>query len=297
MGSGRDRGQSADRRALSQQQDRQAQRGSCLVAGRAGGGRPDGRGHVQPGSGVADQAGRGLRARPRAHRVVRRLEISAHRARRRRHPRARHVPRTGEPAVPDPVLRDVPDRGFRAGAGPMGGSGAEPHRTHAGHSAAGLRQRIDVPDAPLRRAAGAPAVAHRRAVVLVPGRRARPVRAQRREFSGDGAAGRHRMGHRRVLYVAHHAGHGLRALSPRRRAADGPDGDGRNIVHPVCFAYNGLDFRSQEDRTGRERRGLPGSASRTRARPHPGHRGADFVSRCGGAARAFAAGVRRDLVP
>ena len=84
-------------------------------------------------------------------------EVSTHRARGGRHVDGRDVSRAAQPAVPDPLLRDVPDGRHRARAGAMGGFRAQPDGAHAGHPAARLRQRVDVRHAALRGTAGAPA--------------------------------------------------------------------------------------------------------------------------------------------
>ena len=103
---------------------------------------------------------------------------------------------------------------------------------------------------------------------------ARAGGVERRELAGDRPACRDAVGHRRLLHVADDAGDGVGAVSARRRAADGADGDGRHVVDSVRAPDDGRDLRQPEDRGGRRRSGLqraqawPGTGTRA------GHRGA-----------------------
>src|SRR6266566_2430700 len=87
------------------------------------------------------------------------------------------------------VLLHVPDRGFGAGAGPMGGYGANAHGGLPRHLAANLRERPDVCDAAFRRPHGAQALASRVALGVLSARVERVAAAQRGELTGHGVDG------------------------------------------------------------------------------------------------------------
>ena len=123
------------------------------------------------------------------------------------------------------------------------------------------------------------------------------VRAEHRELTGHRAAGRHALGNRRVLHVAHHAGNRFRTIPARRRAAHGLDGNRGNAIDPIRAADHGIDLRpSRRSKLAGGDGGIQRAAARPRTRSHPGHRRADFLPRCRAAARDFAAGLWRNLV-
>ncbi len=260
LGPGRDRRQPAHRVALPGGEDGQAEHAARVVARRPGHRRVDGCRHV---GGRARLAGQALRRHPagsRCRRAFRRRPLSAHRARGGRRFDGRDVPRAAQPAVPRPVLFDVPDGRDRARARAVGGLRAQPDGAHAGHPAARVRQRADVRHAPFRGAARAQALARRAAVGILPDGIARSRRARRRRLAAHGPARGDDLGHRRLLHVADDAGDGVGAVSERRRATDGIDGHGRDAVDPVRAADDGIDLRREEDRGGRR-------GSRVRALP------------------------------
>src|SRR6476659_2329844 len=112
----------------------------------------------------------------------------------------------------------------------MGAICADPDGTHARNPAAGVRERHDVRDAPLRGTNGARVLARRTALVLLPIGLAWAHFAERRQLTGYGVAGSNNMGNGSLLYVAHNAGGSIGAVPARRRGADGADGDGRHVV-------------------------------------------------------------------
>ena len=72
--------------------------------------------------------------------------------------------------------------------------------------------------------------------------RYRPLSTQPGQYTGAGFCRCDRVGHRRVLSVAHHAGYRVRAFPTRRCHGDGTDGFCRRYVHPVRTAADGQHF-------------------------------------------------------
>ena len=103
------------------------------------------------------------------------------------------------------------------------------------------------------------------------------------------------LGHGRLLHVADDAGDGVGAVSERRRAPDGLDGNGRHAVDSFRAAGHGIDLRCEEARSGRRGSGIRGARGRPRARARAGYRGTDVVSRRRDSSGPAAGRVRRDL--
>ena len=79
---------------------------------------------------------------------------------------------------------------------------------------------------------------------------------EHRQFTHHGFVGCHRVGHGCLLYVAHHAGCGFRAVPAWRCIADGAHGDCRHFVDLLRAADDGPNLRPCKDPGSRRRRSI-----------------------------------------
>ena len=124
---------------------------------------------------------------------------------------------------------------------------------------------------------------------------ARSGRAERRELADHGSAGRDHVGHGRLLHVADDARDGVGAVSARRRAADGADGHGRDVVDSLRAADHGVHLRSKKIEVAGGEAAFNALPAGPGTGAHARHRGADVVSSRRGAARDPADCVRWNL--
>ena len=129
-------------------------------------------------------------------------------------------------------------------------------RGYAGNLAVDLRQRFDVRHASFCWTDGASLVARRPALVFLPAGLGRIVALEHRQFAHHGPFGCHRLGHGRLLHVAHDAGCRFRAFPAWRCTVDGTYGYRRHVVDLLCSAFDGAYLRYRQDPGSGRRGGL-----------------------------------------